>query len=99
MPSNTKKIIRINKKKTKKIKIVKKVKQDNDINNYINDKFLINQCQTTTSKLLNLGMSIDSITKFVKSYQECYIKLDKLDCNISKHFTFELFYKKYCKSV
>ena len=102
MPSMNKKIIIIKKKsRSKKIKIIKKAQQDinNNDTNYINDKFLMNESQIATSKMLELGMPLDSITKFIKTYQEYYLKFDKMDSTISKSFTFEVFYKKCCKSL
>ena len=111
---NRKIIIVKKKSKSKTIKIIKKQVNNNNndnndnnnnnnnngvINEYLNDSFLMEECVKSTEKLISLGMEIDSITKFIKTYQDYYIKFNKMDPTLSKNFTFEMFYKKCCKSM
>jgi len=107
-----KKIYTIKKNRSKTIKIIKKQVNNNndndnnnnnnnnsDINEYLNDSFLMNQCVESTEKLLSLGIKLDSITKFIKTYQDYYIKFNKMDPTLSKNFTFEKFYRKYKNNI
>lgn len=63
--------------------------------NLIKDKFLIKECQEFTKRLIEIGMSIDEISKVIKEYQRTYILLKNqgLPAEIMETFTTEVWWK------
>ena len=58
------------------------------------DKFMINQCNETTHKMLKAGVGIDTVCKVIKDYQQKYLYLkEETSADQVKEYTFELYWK------
>ena len=61
------------------------------------DKFMINQCNETTHKMLKAGVGIDTVCKVIKDYQQKYLCLKdsgEFSAEQVKVFTFEFYWKQ-----
>jgi hypothetical protein len=63
--------------------------------NLINDKHLINECNTFTRECLNKKMELNTICAVVKHFQQFYHTVSKIDSNreVLDNITFKLFFK------
>ena len=62
----------------------------------LKDKFLMNQCTTMTTLLLERGLPINKVFEVVKDYQKKYIHLRKQSTEIAGQFTYIMWWK--CQS-
>ena len=60
---------------------------------YINDEFLMKNCQSMTKKFLDNGMDLDMVVSIIKEYQTKYIYLNKINPEMSKTFTPEMWWE------
>ena len=60
---------------------------------HINDKFMMNECNVFTRKMLDLGMDIEILCDIIKEYQTKYIFIKENDFKLSQQFTLEMWWK------
>ena len=60
---------------------------------HINDKFLMDECNLFTRKMLEKGMDINRVCLIIKEYQTKYIHIKELNFQLSQQFTFEMWWK------
>ena len=60
---------------------------------HINDKFLIDECNLFTRKLLEVGMDINRVCLIIKEYQTKYIFIKENNFDLSQLFTAEMWWK------
>ena len=60
---------------------------------HINDKFMMNECNLFTRKMLEAGMDINRVCLIIKEYQTKYIFIKENDFKLSQQFTFEKWWK------
>ena len=60
---------------------------------HINDKFLMDECNLFTRKMLEKGIDINRVCLIIKEYQTKYIHIKELNFQLSQQFTFEMWWK------
>jgi hypothetical protein len=64
----------------------------------INDKFMIEECNKFTRKMLEAKMSINTICALVKEYQTKYLYIKSQDEELANRFTLEMWFKLRTKN-
>ena len=60
---------------------------------HTNDKFMMNECNVFTRKMLEAGMDINRVCLIIKEYQTNYIFIKENDLKLSQQFAFEKWWK------
>ena len=67
--------------------------KNDDLTDYVNDDFMMNQCKNLTNKLIMGCFSLDKICDLVKDYQKKYIVIHKFAPHMSKKFSLQIWHK------
>ena len=60
---------------------------------HINDKFMMNECNVFTRKMIEAGMDINRVCVIIKEYQTKYIFIKGNYFKLSQRFTVEMWLK------
>ena len=63
------------------------------LNIAINDKFMMEECNKFTRKMLAAKLSINTVCALVKEYQTKYLYIKSQDEELAKTFTLEMWFK------
>tara|TARA_R100000388_G_C7218884_1_gene147742 strand:- start:77 stop:292 length:216 start_codon:yes stop_codon:yes gene_type:complete len=59
----------------------------------LNDKFMMNECNEFTRKMLEANININTICGIIKEYQTKYLYIKSQDKELAKQFTIEMWWK------
>ena len=64
----------------------------NDLDDAINDEFMMRECRKLTEKMLEAGMNINTVCSIIKEYQTKYLYIKSKDTDLAKKFTMEMWW-------